>query len=127
LLLFIIGVTYVKLYVKIAAILFFAGYLLYKRYKPTLPNRLTWFYFLMPVAGTIGSLIHGSFSKSGYWFGWTFGVFYWILAGATSYLIYLAVINTGRVSLHKTLKAFFTINFIVSIAQLINLMFMSRH
>jgi len=127
LLFFITGVTYVKLYIKIAAILFFAAYIIYKKYKFSKPVGLNKFYLIMPVIGTIGSLLHYSFSQKGYWFGWSFGVMYWLLAGVTSYLLYIGIINTNRQSLHKTIKAFFAVNFIASIAQLIYLMVLSRH
>ncbi|MCB0697731.1 MAG: hypothetical protein KDC07_10225, partial [Chitinophagaceae bacterium] len=127
LLFFIIGVTYVKLYIKVAAILFFAAYLLYKKYKPARLTSLHRFYLLMPVTGTIGSLIHGSFSQQGYWFGWSFGIMYWILGAATAYMLYIAVLNTHIEILHKTLKAFFALNFIASIVELLYLIKLSGH
>lgn len=125
--LFLAGATYVKLYVKVAAILFYFVYLLVRKYKFYAPVSINRFYLLIPVTGTIASVLHDSFSYQGYWFGWSFGALNWLLAAAASYLLYVAVRNINKDSLHRSVKVFFAINFIISIAQLGRLIILSGH
>lgn len=127
LLLFLAGATYVKLYVKVAAVILYFLYLLYQNNKFSKPAGIHKFYLLIPITGTIGSLIHNSFSYQGYWFGWMFSIINWLLAAAASYLLYIGIRRMDKHSLHKTVRIFFTVNFIVSMAQLARLIIISGH
>jgi len=118
LLLFLVGVTYVKLYVKVAAILFYFIYLAYKRIKTPALTGFSRFYFIMPVIGTIGSLLHNSFATDGYWFGWLMSVFNWLLAGITVHFLAASVYNLPKEKVLASLKLFFLINAVYSIGEL---------
>lgn len=118
LLLFLVGVTYVKLYVKVAAILFYFTYLLYKRYKTPALTGFSKFYFVMPVVGTVGTLLHNSFSAEGYWFGWMMSVFNWVLAGITVHFLAASVYNLPKEKILASLKLFFLINALYSLGEL---------
>src|SRR5690606_28112523 len=89
LLIFLIGIIHVKLYVKLAAVIFYGGYLLYKRYP--LPKKITetpgWFYLLIVPLGFIGAYFNDSFAESVYWRGFGIATAKWLTAGAAFYLL----------------------------------------
>lgn len=121
-LLFLAGVTYVKLYVKITVAILYLLYCIWKRFKFTLPKSLHVFYVLMPVTGLIGAWLHGSFLDDNYPMAYLFGTVNWLTAGGVSYLLYVAVMNLSRQVLHTTIKAFFLINALVSLGELAKMM-----
>jgi hypothetical protein len=118
-LLFITGITHVKLYFKIAAVVFYLCYVLYNKYKTGKLPGFSKFYFIMPVIGTVSAIVNHSFESDNYWFGYINGVFSWVLAGLSSYLLFLAVTNLPRHKVISTLKMFFLINGLVSFGELI--------
>lgn len=126
-LLFLIGATYVKLYIKLAVVLVYLFYSLVKGYKYKKPESIHLFYILMPVVGFAGAYLHGSFSESNYMTAFLFGSMYWILAATISYFCYITVLNKSKETLHKTIKAFIGINAIVSIGELVKMMIDSGH
>jgi hypothetical protein len=127
LLLFLCSATYVKLYIKIVAIVLYWFYIAYKRYSFKKPPSLVWFYFFIIIAGTLSSVIQGSFSIEGYLTGYGLGASTWLIGGVISYLIYTAVRNIDNKRIGDTIKAFFTINILISVVALVQLMVMSKH
>lgn len=117
-LLFLIGITYVKLYVKLAAICFYLVWLIYKEYKTTSFPGFSRFYFLMPVIGIVTPLLNGSFNADGYMFGYAMGVVNWLLAGVASYFLCVAVVNNPVHKLRSTVKVFFLFNALFSFGEL---------
>jgi hypothetical protein len=117
-LLFLICVLNVKLYVKIFAIVFYLCYVSYKKYKFTDLPAFSLFYFVMPVIGTVASLLHHSFSTDYYWVGYLFGVLNWLIAGSAAYFLAVAATNVDRKKLIGTIKIFFLLNSIACIVQL---------
>lgn len=117
-LLFLVGVTYVKLYVKVAAIAFYFIYLAYKRYKTPALTGFSKFYFIMPVVGTIASLFHNSFTTDGYWFGWLMSVINWLLAGIAVHFLASTVYNQPKEKLVASVKLFFLVNTLFSLGEL---------
>ncbi len=115
---FITGVTYVKLYIKVAAIAFYLLYLIYKKYKAPALTGFSKFYFIMPVIGTIGALVHNSFAADGYWFSWIMSVLNWLLAGITVHFLATSVYNLPKERVVATIKVFFLINTIFSFGEL---------
>lgn len=117
-LIFLIGITYVKLYVKIAAVVFYFIYLAYKKYKTPALTGFSRFYFIMPVVGTIGSLIHNSFTVDGYWFGWLMSVINWLLAGLAVHYLAASVYNLPKEKITASIKVFFLFNALFSMGEL---------
>lgn len=117
-LLFIIGATYVKLYVKLAAIILYSAYVIYNRYNKPSANGFGKFYFIMPVIGTIGSFLHHSFEADGYWFAYVMSVLNWVMAGGIIYLLSSTVQTLQHQKIYATIKAFFFINAIFSLGEL---------
>lgn len=126
-LLFLAGATNVKLYVKLAVVILYIFYCLHKRYTFKVPVSLQWFYILMPFVGFTGALLHNSFDNQNYFPAFLFGSFYWFLAGAVSYLLYITVVNTNKETLRATVKMFFAVNAIISIGELVVMMIDSGH
>ncbi len=125
LLAFLCCATYVKLYIKILAIIVYSLYVLYKGYNFKRPAPITGFYLLIAISGTLSAFIQHSFAVSGYLTGYVLGVGTWIIGGLISYLIYTAIINIDDDRIADTIKAFFAINIIISVIALFQLMLMS--
>lgn len=117
-LLFIVGITYVKLYVKVAAIIFYFVYMAYRRFKTPAFTGFGKFYLIMPVVGTIASLLHNSFAVNGYWFGWVMSVLNWVFAGIAVHFVTATVYNLPKEKVTATIKIFFLINAIYSFGEL---------
>ncbi len=115
---FLTGVTYVKLYVKVAAIAFYFVYLAYKKYKTPALTGFSKFYFIMPVIGTFGSFLHNSFAADGYWFGWLMSVINWLLAGIAVHFLASTVYNLPKEKVIASIKIFFLINTLFSLGEL---------
>lgn len=126
-LLFLAGATNVKLYVKLAVVILYVLYCIYKGYSFKKPESIHWFYMLMPFAGFAGAMLHNSFANPDYSPAFLFGSFYWFLGGAISYLLYLTVVNTNKENVHATLKMFFAVNAIISTGELVVMMINSGH
>jgi hypothetical protein len=128
LLLFLIGATNVKLYIKIASVAAYTAYLLVKKYE--LPKKLPGinkFYFIMPLAGAAGALLHGAFGIHNYWMAYALGVVQWLTAGSILYLIYAALQRANKEEVRDVIKAFFMLNALVSVGALLGMMISSRH
>lgn len=126
-LVFLCCATYVKLYVKIAAIILYWLLLIYKRYDFKKPASVTWFYFLIAAAGTVSSLVQHSFKATEYKTGFALGVSTWILGGIISYLSYVVIRNIDSKRIADTIKAFFTVNILISLVALVQLIIRSKH
>lgn len=118
-LLFILGVTYVKFSVKVAAVILYAGYVLYKRYPLKKPASLQWFYLVILSVGCISSYINHAFYDDRYQFGFALGVLYWCVCFLASYLTYVTVSASTKERMMQLLKTFFAINAIVSLLTLV--------
>ncbi len=115
LLLFLTGIIYVKLYLKLAAVVLYAGYLLYNRYSfPVKAGRPLLFYLLIIPAGLLASLLNDPPADPGYWRGCAIGTMKWLVAAAAFYLLTITVKHTERTRIVSTLKAFFLLNTLVS-------------
>lgn len=119
LLLFLLGVTYVKLYIKIAAVICYALYLVYKRCKFPRINRIHLFYISITLLGVLSSFINRSFSHPEYTYGFTIGIIQWFIAFVSSYLLVSTFTFLGRERFLKVLKYFYGINALVSIGVLL--------
>ena len=117
-LLFILGVTYVKFSVKVAAVVLYACYVLYKKYPLKKPSSLQWFYIIILSIGVLSSYFNDAFYDSRYKFGFTFGVMYWCICLLASYLTYITISLYTKAAFMKLLKSFFTINAVISILTL---------
>lgn len=124
---FLIGATYVKLYVKIAVIILYTLYQVYKGFSFRKPVSLTWFYFLVLFTGTVSSVLQGSFAYHAYLFGYALGATTWICGGLISYLLYNGILNIPEEKVMGTIKAFFLFNVAISLVSLVQLMLMSKH
>lgn len=124
---FLIGATYVKLYVKIGVVILYALYQMYKCFRFRKPVSLTWFYFLILFTGTISSALQGSFAHHSYIFAYALGATTWICGGLISYFLYNGIVNLSEEKVMTTIKAFFLFNIAISLVSLLQLMLMSRH
>jgi hypothetical protein len=126
-LLLLIGATNVKLYIKLAAIVLYGGWMLYKKVRLAKPPAPFWFYMAMPVAGIISAGIQGAFSIDGYWYGLMFGTVQWVAAAAIFYLLFITVRSIRAEKVSTSIKAFFLLNALISLAQLGMLIIQSKH
>lgn len=123
LLLFIAGITYSKIYVKLAAIALYSAYQLYRRYA--FPKKIVsagWFYLLMPPAGLLSAAVQGSFRQPGYPMVAAWGTLLWCIAGVAFYLLYTRVHRGDNEKIHAAVKLFFIANLVMSLAQLVHIM-----
>lgn len=126
-LLFLAGATYVKLYIKVAAIIIYLGYCVYKKFSFHKIAGVHWFYLLMPVAGIGGALLHDSFINPDYLPAAVFGISHWVAGGTIAYLLYITVRNISSQAVHSTIKAFFAINALISLGELGKMIIDSGH
>jgi hypothetical protein len=127
LLLFVAGATYVKLYIKIAAIVCYAAWLLFKKARWQRPPGPAWFYIAMPVLGTAVAAIHGSFNAPGYYLGAAIGSLQWLACAGTVYLLFVAAKNGSSDQLLATVKGFFALNALATLFQFLVLVVQSKH
>lgn len=123
LLLFIVLAVNVKIYVKLPALGLYILYLLFfKKIKPErkLPGFVK-FYLAIAAAGILSSICSGAFSNTTYWFGFGWGVLQWLCAAGIGYVSFLSVKNTPSLNLEKTITAFFMLNMIVCIINLLSI------
>ncbi len=115
LLLFLASIVHIKLYIKLAAIVFYCGWLLYKRYNfQRKADGPVWFYLLMIPLGLLGAWLSGSLGEISYWRGFAIGALKWGTAAAACYIIMVAVQRLTKIQLITTIQAFFFINALVS-------------
>lgn len=114
-LVFMIGVCHVKIYVKLAALLFFVAYLGFRRYRFLAPPSYVVFYAALIGLGAFSSWLEGSFSDPNYPFGFGFGSFVFLIAGAASYATYLAATQMDIHRLMASIKGFFGLNALYSL------------
>lgn len=119
LLLFLVGVTYVKLYVKLAAVVLYFGYVLLKNYKLSLPNRLQWFYALIMMLAVGTAVSGGDLSNADYRFAFMLGMLQWGISMLASYLVFISIRGRDNVYILTLFKAFFALNAIISFGSLL--------
>lgn len=127
LLLFLACAVNVKLYVKLAGIAAYGGWLLWKKVCWQRPPAAAWFYALMPVLGIAVAAAHGSFGHHGYSLGATLGAVQWLAGGAILYLLYLTARQKSFEVLLATAKAFFALNALISLVQFGGLIVEAHH
>lgn len=121
LLLFLVGITYVKLYVKLAAVVLYACYMLYKKALCYKFNRIHYFYTLIAVFASIVAVYNGSIYKPDYQFAFAVGTVQWLIALSGAYLVYISVVNKRKEEVLQLFKAFFAINALISFGALISI------
>lgn len=122
LLLFLAGITYVKLYVKLAAVLLYSCYLLYKRTRFYKANRIHYFYLLTAFFAGVVATFNGSIHNPDYKFAFVIGELQWLIAFAGAYLVYISVIDKQRTDILNLFKVFFAINAMISFGALLSIM-----
>lgn len=117
--LFVLGLVYVSLPVKAAAIAVYGLYmLLRKRLRAALPGPVIFYAAMIPL-GALSAWAAGSFSESHYWFGWIYAAVQWAVAGGGFYLVYCTVTQQPTGVSRASLKVFFALNALASLAYLI--------
>jgi hypothetical protein len=111
LLFFLVGVLNVKLYIKVAAILF--AVVLYR--KNAIPKNFfrknhLWFYAGMLLLAICNLLLSVSSLSAAAFIAFSLGCGYWLLAFLAAYYIYLFVQREDIERLHRTLGFFFLLN-----------------
>ncbi len=118
LLLFLVGITYVKLYIKLVAVVLYACYLIFKKVKFYKPNRLHYFYILIIVFACVVATLNGTIHKLDYQFAFAVGILQWLIALAGAYLVYISIIDKGKEEILNLFKVFFTVNAFISFGSL---------
>jgi hypothetical protein len=124
---FIIGATYVKLYIKILAIAFYFLYVFYKRYRVQRLPSVCYFYLAIPAAGFISAIVQNSFNDDSYLTGFLFGSFTWLVGGLISWLVFVTIANSPAARSEATVKSFFRVNLLVCLLTFIMLVIESGH
>jgi hypothetical protein len=127
LLLFLAGATYVKLYVKVAAVLCYSIWLIIKKAEWKKPPPPVLFYVAMPILGIIVAGLYGSFERNGYSVGAALGLTQWLTGGTILYLLYVAIRNTDNERTGSTAKAFFALSALTTFIQFVGLIIDSKH
>lgn len=128
LLIFLLGVTSVKLPVKIVTLFAYGVYLFIR--KVPLNNHKSGpvkFYLLMPLVGLVGALCLGAFQVRGYWFGAALSTLIWMLCALAFVLVSMSMGRLDREKLQKTIAQFFMLNILVCFAELVQMAIVSRH
>lgn len=125
---FLVGVTSVKLQVKIITILLYACYLLFNRIpvKNILSGPVK-FYLLMPVIGILGAFFAGAFAIKGYWLGNAISIVIWIMCALSFLLLRMGVNYLGREKIQSTIGLFFLLNGVICMIEFIKMVIVSRH
>ncbi len=119
LLLFLIGLTNVKLYIKIAAVVFYLVYVLVKKYPLLKPNRLNKFYIYIVLLALVTFFVNGAYNIGDYRVGFSIGLAQWMVAMLASYLLYITTSIKSQQEITKVVKAYFALNAIISIGAII--------
>lgn len=127
LLAFLVAAVHIKLYVKLAGIVLYACWLLWKKVSLKALPGPAWFYLLMPVIGIGVAGLYGSFAQQGYMLGAALGVIQWIACAAIFYLLFLSANQKSLEALLATAKAFFLLNALVTLGQFAGLIIESGH
>jgi O-antigen/teichoic acid export membrane protein len=111
LLLFLVGVLDVKLYVKVAAILF--AVILYR--KKAIPRDIfrkgyLWFYAAMLLLAFLNLLLSLSSLSVPAFFAFSLGCGYWLLSLLAAYYVYLFAQQEDEERIHRTVGLFFLLN-----------------
>lgn len=120
-LLFLLGITYVKMSVKIAVLLLYVFYVFIKRYPFVRPNKINLFYAVMILLALVGTWFNGTYHIPNYKSGFTIGIIQWGIAMSASYLLYITARVKTHLEVRKVLKWYFAINGLVSVAMLISI------
>lgn len=120
LLIFLVLVLNVKLVVKVAAIILFA--LLNRKMfitKQLYRQKFTWFYAAMILIGGLNALLLFSSLPGNYIFAAATGIAFWFLCLLAGFINYWFTQQTSVDKLHTTITAFFGLNAIVTVFQLL--------
>ncbi len=120
LLIFLILVLNVKILVKIIAIiilLLFNRKLFWK--KDFYRQKFIWFYFSMILIAIINLLFNISSLSPHYLIATLVGIIFWLMCAASGFISYRFVRKTENSKLHETITCFFILNAIVTIGQLL--------
>lgn len=127
-LIFLVGVTSIKLQVKIV---FIAAYLVFLLVKKVPFGRIfegpVKFYVLMPVAGLLAALLHRSFAVPGYWFGNLTSIVIWLMCACSFLLIRVTLGNTPQEKAQRSIELFFILNGLFCLFQLAQMIIVSKH
>ncbi len=127
LLLFLAGATYVKLYLKIAAVAGYAAWLLFRKVRLQKPPGPVFFYLAMPVLGIAAAAAHGSFSSTGFVFGAMLGFTQWLTGASIVYLLFLTAKTGSPDRMAVTISGFFALNILATLVQFGGLIIESGH
>jgi hypothetical protein len=124
LLLFLLLVLNVKMVVKVAAILvlLLLNRKLFIR-KETYKQKFTWFYWGMVIIAGFNLLLSFSSFSVDYSVAVLTGICFWLLCIGAAFLSHWFVSNTDKVKLDATITLFFVLNAIVTICQLVYIIF----
>jgi hypothetical protein len=123
LLLFLVLMLNVKMSVKIIAIILF---LLLNRkmfFEKTISRqRFIWFYYSMIIITVINLFLNISSISANYFLAAALGIIFWLLCAAAVFLNSWFVAKTDTAKLHNTITFFFILNAVVTIGQLLFIM-----
>jgi hypothetical protein len=127
-LVFLIGVTSIKLQYKFVVIILYTIYMFVKSRKINFEkNGVTKFYILMPIVGLIGAIASGAFQWSTYYVGYIMSVVIWGMCAMTFILIKNTLQPSDTQKNKKTIEVFFILNAFICLLELLNLVRISGH
>lgn len=127
-LIFLIGITSVKLQVKIIILTLYLAFLLIRKIRlANLKSNPTKFYLLMPVIGSLSAALVGSFQFKEYWLGNIIGVVIWLMCALSFVLLSTAVNTIDKNKIENSILTFFVINWMICIIQIAKMIIASRH
>ncbi len=124
LLFFLVGILNVKLYVKVAAVLF--AVVLHR--KKAIPREIfrknhLWFYAAMLLLAIFNLVLSLSSLSASAFMAFGLGSGYWLLALLSAYYIYLFVQEGGDERLHRTVGLFFLLNSVCMVMSFLGICF----
>lgn len=127
-LIFLLGISSIKLQIKAIVICAYFFYLLISKvsFKNTKATPI-WFYLSMAVVGTVSSLIQGAYTEHSYWLGNVIGIVIWLLCALSFFIILNKAKSTSITHLLPAINIFFIINTLVCIFQFFKMVYASQH
>jgi hypothetical protein len=116
---FVLGLVYVSLPVKAVAVGAYGIYmLLRRRLRFVWPGPLIFYAGMIPL-GALSAWAAGLFDQAHYWFGWVYAAVQWAIAAGGFYLLYCTITRQSSAVARRSLKVFFALNALISLAYLI--------
>lgn len=128
-LLFLLGVSNIKIQVKFLVVIVYALYLLLTKQfqfkkRSSLP---VYFYCSMALLGISSAAVIGAFKEQGYWFTALMSLSLWLMGAIIFIILQNRTQHLDSLKVRNSIDAFFIINLCISVLQFLQMVWVSKH